>query len=125
MTRQTAFKGAQATQSTPLKKSLSKRVPGSIKKRAAKPADVQKTDTVSARINPALKAETASILEKLGLTYSEAITLFLSQVALQRGIPFDVKIPNAVTRQAMKDASEGKNMTKASSVEELKKLLHL
>ena len=51
-------------------------------------------------------------MEKLGLNASDAIRLFYKQVALQRGLPFDVKLPNATTRRALKDADDGKNLVR-------------
>lgn len=82
-----------------------------------------KTETISARINPVLKQKTTAIFNDLGMSYSEAITLFLSQVALHRGLPFEVKIPNAITAKSLQNLREGKNVTTVSSVEELQKAI--
>ena len=54
-----------------------------------------KTLTIHARITPELKTETESILSELGLTLTQAITLFLQQVRLQRGLPFALQLPPA------------------------------
>jgi DNA-damage-inducible protein J len=62
-----------------------------------------KTATVRARVDAELKADAEAVLDKLGLTASEAIRLFYRQIALRKGLPFDVKVPNAATRRAMKD----------------------
>jgi DNA-damage-inducible protein J len=56
-----------------------------------------KTATVRARIEPKLKHDAESVLTQLGLSFSEAIELFLTQVKLTNGIPFDIKIPNKIT----------------------------
>ena len=58
----------------------------------------------------AQKRDAEAVLKKIGLTSSEAITLFLTQVKLNEGLPFPVRIPNRQTRQAIKDAREGKNV---------------
>ena len=50
---------------------------------------------------------------------SDAFNMFLSQAVLERGIPFEVKIPNEKTIEAIKDARDGKNMTKVT-LDELK-----
>lgn len=63
--------------------------------------------TVRARVDGALKNEVESIFHELGLTTSQAITLFLKKVKMERGIPFDLKIPNETTLNAMQEA---KNM---------------
>jgi DNA-damage-inducible protein J len=57
-----------------------------------------KTQTVRARIEPGLKRDAEAVLKKIGLTSSEAITLFLTQVKLNQGLPFAVRIPNKQTR---------------------------
>ena len=63
-----------------------------------------KTETVRARVEPGLKHEAETVLRRLGLTATEAITLFYRQLALRQGLPFDVKIPNAGTIEAMQQA---------------------
>ncbi|MDD4681413.1 MAG: type II toxin-antitoxin system RelB/DinJ family antitoxin [Clostridia bacterium] len=52
-----------------------------------------RTSNVFARIEPELKKQAESILNELGIPMSNAIGLFLRQVVLQRGIPFDMKLP--------------------------------
>ena len=55
-----------------------------------------KTATVRARIEPSLKGEVESILTELGLTISEAIEMYMRQIKLVQGIPFDICLPNAI-----------------------------
>jgi addiction module RelB/DinJ family antitoxin len=57
-----------------------------------------KTDTVYMRINPKLKADCETVLSKLGLTTNDAINVFLNQVVLHRGLPFEIKMP-ALSRE--------------------------
>jgi len=54
---------------------------------------MQKTSNVFARVEPELKLQAESILSQLGIPMSNAINIFLKQVVLQRGIPFDMKLP--------------------------------
>lgn len=54
-----------------------------------------KTANVNVRIEPELKEQAEVVLSELGIPMSNAIALFLKQVALQRGIPFDIKLPVA------------------------------
>lgn len=56
-----------------------------------------KTETVRARVEPSLKYEVETVLDHLGLTMSEAIELYLCQIKLQKGIPFDIRIPTDLT----------------------------
>ena len=78
-----------------------------------------KTETVRARMEPELKKEAESVLKELGLSTTEAIRLFYRQVALRKGLPFDVKIPNAETREAMRLAREGENLSEWADAETL------
>jgi DNA-damage-inducible protein J len=78
-----------------------------------------KTETIRARIEPEIKAEAEEIFRTLGLSPTEAITLFYRQVALYHGLPFPVKIPNAETWEAMRQARENIGLTEWASVNEL------
>jgi len=66
-----------------------------------------KTTTARARIRPDIKTEAESIIHDLGLSVSTAFELFYRQIILNRGLPFDVRIPNATTRRAIADARKG------------------
>ena len=79
---------------------------------------LHKTALVNARIEPALKSKVESILHKTGLSSAEAIRLFYTQICLNDGLPFAVKIPNKVTQKAMHDAEKRKTK-KAASVDAL------
>ena len=76
-----------------------------------------KTAMITTRVDPDLKADAEKVLSKLGISTTEAINLFLSQVRLRRGLPFDVKIPNKTTLKAMKDAEEGRNLSSYDSLD--------
>lgn len=52
-----------------------------------------KETTVRARIDAELKEEAEEVLRQLGLTTSQAINIYFSQIALRQGLPFDVVIP--------------------------------
>jgi DNA-damage-inducible protein J len=60
--------------------------------------------TVRARVDSELKNEVESIFHELGLSTSQAITLFLKKVKMEKGIPFELKISNIKTIQAMNEA---------------------
>lgn len=80
---------------------------------------MSKTATIQTRINPELKKKAQAIFSKLNLSMSEAISLYLTQVTLHRGIPFEIKIPNELTLKTLKNIEEGKNLKEVSSVDEL------
>ena len=60
------------------------------------------TQVIHARIEPKLKKAAESVFSKIGLSTTDAIRLFFKQVELHRGLPFEVKIPNAESREAIK-----------------------
>jgi DNA-damage-inducible protein J len=77
-----------------------------------------KSEMIRARVEPGLKHEAEAVLEKLGMTPTEAITLFYKQVSLYRGLPFPVRMPNAATRKALKAARRGEGVETFASVAE-------
>ncbi|MCM1233212.1 MAG: type II toxin-antitoxin system RelB/DinJ family antitoxin [Ruminococcus flavefaciens] len=54
-----------------------------------------KTANLYARIEPDVKEKAESILSALGISASNAINMFYKQIILQRGLPFEVKMPAA------------------------------
>jgi len=56
-----------------------------------------KTATIQTRVDPVIKKNAQMILKKLNISMSEAISMYLSQITLHNGIPFEIKIPNEVT----------------------------
>ena len=50
---------------------------------------------IRSRIDSSIKLEAQALLERFGLTMSEAIRLFLHQVVIEKGLPFQVKLPKA------------------------------
>lgn len=78
-----------------------------------------KTAKVQARVDPCLKARAEDVFRQLGMTATDAICMFYAQVDLHSGLPFEVKIPNKVTRQAMLEAEHPENLDTCDSVDEL------
>ena len=54
-----------------------------------------KSANLYVRIEPDVKEQAESILSALGIPASNAINMFYKQIILQRGLPFEVKIPSA------------------------------
>lgn len=71
---------------------------------------MSKTEIINARIEPNLKRSAEVIFRSLGVSTTDAISMFLSQVVLNRGIPFPIKLPNKETRQAIKAFKAGKGI---------------
>lgn len=82
-----------------------------------------KTETIRARVEPDLKVQAERVLRELGLSATEAITLFYKQVVLRQGVPFDVSIPNTATVEALRQAREPDELTEYSGLDELKAAL--
>ena len=78
-----------------------------------------KTTTISARIDPKVKKRAEQVFRELGLTSSQAITLFYKQVELQQGLPFIVRIPNDLTMDALEDARSRSNIESFNSMGDL------
>lgn len=79
---------------------------------------------VQARIDGEVKAEAAAVLAAMGLTVSDAVRLLLTKIAQEKALPFEPLIPNEATIAAMRDAREGKNMTRFATVDSLFADLH-
>lgn len=54
-----------------------------------------KSANLYVRIEPDVKEQAEGILQALGIPASNAITMFYKQIILQRGLPFEVKLPSA------------------------------
>ena len=52
-----------------------------------------RTANVFARVEPELKEQAESVLDQLGIPMSNAVGMFLRQIVLQKGIPFEMKLP--------------------------------
>ena len=57
---------------------------------------VTRTANVYTRVDPETKEQAEAILNQLGIPMSNAIGMFLKQIVMQRGIPFDMKLPASV-----------------------------
>ena len=75
-------------------------------------------ETTSIKLDIEIKAKAKEIFQELGITMGEAVNIFLNQVALHKGLPFEVKIPNDETKKAIEDARKGINM-QSISIEEM------
>ncbi len=76
------------------------------------------TTTIQVRTEEELKNGSEQVLIALGMDLSVAIRMFLNQVVLRGGLPFEVVLPqpNATTLKAISDSYDRKNIRHASSV---------
>ena len=78
-----------------------------------------KTAVIQARIDPKVKMKAQKVLDALQISMSEAISVYLNQVALQKAIPFEIRIPNRTTISSLQEAERGKNLKSTPSVDSL------
>ncbi|MDX1919484.1 MAG: type II toxin-antitoxin system RelB/DinJ family antitoxin [Candidatus Caenarcaniphilales bacterium] len=78
-----------------------------------------KSATIRARIEPTLKEEVDQILDEIGINWTQVVTMLAKQLRAQRKLPFDVKVPNQKTQEAIDDALRDKNITKFKSKRDL------
>jgi DNA-damage-inducible protein J len=65
------------------------------------------TEMVHIRIDKRVKAQAAKALSAMGLSVSDAVRVLLTRVAAEKALPFELKVPNAVSAAAMKEARAG------------------
>ncbi len=61
-------------------------------------------ERISTRIDSGLKEAAMKVFQQLGITEGEAIRMFYAQVSLHQGLPFEARIPNNKTIEAMKES---------------------
>jgi DNA-damage-inducible protein J len=84
-----------------------------------------KTEVVRARINPDLKRNVELLLSKLGLTTTEAITLFFHQMELRKGLPFLVELPNEETRDVFEKTDQGEKLVECEDADDMFRKLNI
>ena len=84
-----------------------------------------KTETLHIRVSQEVKEEAEILLNQMGMSTSEAVNIFLSQVIINGGIPFLIraKIPNETTRQAMYEAENDINIKRFNNAGDMFKEL--
>ena len=78
-----------------------------------------KTEIICARMEPELKREAEKIFSALGLSPTEAITLFYKQVTFYCGLTFTVRISREETFEAISQTRSGKGLVEYSDIDKL------
>ena len=65
------------------------------------------TSSMLIRIEPQLKAKAAKAFDSMGMSTSVAVKMFLTRVVADQQMPFEVRVPNAKTKAAMREARRG------------------
>ena len=79
-----------------------------------------KTQMIHARVDPKLKRSAERVFSRIGITTTEAIRIFLRQVELHKGLPFAIKVPNAETVAAIREANAPATLKRYSTFRELR-----
>jgi len=75
------------------------------------------TAFVRARIDESLKEEAAAVLAKMGLTVSDFVRIGLTKVAHEKALPFEMRIPNALTAETLQKSKRGEDVHHFDSAE--------
>lgn len=62
---------------------------------------------LNARVDKRTKAKAQKVLATLGMSTTDAVNLFLHQIVLHDGLPFEVRVPNKQTREAIAETRAG------------------
>ena len=76
-----------------------------------------KTSNIYVRVEPNIKEQAEIVLEQLGIPMSNAVSIFLRQVVMQNGLPFEVKIHGSrpIAIADMSEAQFNMEMLKAKN----------
>jgi DNA-damage-inducible protein J len=75
-----------------------------------------KLEVARARIDAELKHNVEALL---GLSVSEAIWIYFRMIELNRGLPFEIKIPNEETAAVFGDTDQGKDLKRFDNAKDL------
>lgn len=78
-----------------------------------------KTAHINARVENKLKKDAEAVLGRVGVKTSDAVTMFLRQVVLQKGLPFEVRIPNKETRKVITELRAGRGKIYTGSTKDI------
>lgn len=81
--------------------------------------NTMKSAAIHSRIDPETKQKAETILHRLGMSPTEAIRMFYTQITLRNGLPFTVEIPNEETERALEDSRSGRNLERFESADAL------
>ena len=80
---------------------------------------MSKTATVRARLKPELKEKAEEILYRLGVTTTQALTMFYRQIEMNNGLPFNMVIPNATTKATFETTDASKEVVICEDAEDM------
>ncbi len=86
---------------------------------------MSKTAIVRARIEPSVKNGAERVFRRLGVSTTQAISMFYKQVDIRQGLPFEVAIPNKKTRHTLKLTDSGRDVVLCKNADDMFRKLGL
>ena len=77
------------------------------------------TAFVRARVDEAVKNEAAEVLAAMGLTVSDVVRIALTKIAKEKALPFDMRVPNALTAETLAKSERGEDVHSAKDADDL------
>lgn len=84
---------------------------------------MNKVAFIRARVQPELKITAEHVLDELGITPTQAITMLYKRIAREQEWPLELKIPNEKTARAIREARKGKGVVLCKDLDDLFKKL--
>jgi len=78
---------------------------------------------IRARVDPDLKEDAENVFGALGLSVTQAITLFYQQVTWYRGLPFELRVPNEVTLKVFEQTDAGQDLVRCKDIKDMSRRL--
>jgi DNA-damage-inducible protein J len=73
----------------------------------------------SIRVEKEFYEEARKVFKKLGLSFGDAVNIFLAKVAMEKGIPFDLKVPSKELEKRINNIENNKNVKTYETTKEL------
>lgn len=80
---------------------------------------MKQTATVHARIDLKTKKKSERVLERLGMTPTEAVRLLYRQIALRQEFPLELRVPNRLTAETLEKSDRGEEIESFDSLAEM------
>jgi DNA-damage-inducible protein J len=74
---------------------------------------------IRARIEPDLKLLAESVLNELGVTPTQVITMLYKQIAREQEVPLSLRLPNALTRKTMDETDQNIGLIECKNIDDL------
>lgn len=80
---------------------------------------MNKTATIHARIDARTKRASERILERIGMTPTEAVRLLYRQIALRKEFPLELRVPNKLTASTLEKSDRGEEIETFDSLDDM------